>query len=54
LVYRRMDWGTDPAEAEVMQRLLEETRVLSGDGPEATEQAAKAAPAAGLGVDPLP
>jgi len=54
LIYRRMDWGTDPVEAEAMGRLLEETGVLSGDGPEATEQTAKTDPAAGLGVDLLP
>jgi hypothetical protein len=41
-----MDWGTDPAEAETIGRLLEETGVLSGDRPVATEQSAKAAPEA--------
>jgi glycerol-3-phosphate dehydrogenase len=51
LIYRRMDWGTDPAEAETIGRLLEETGVPSGDRPEAAEQSANADPDAGFGVD---
>ncbi len=54
LIYRRMDWGTDPADAEAIGRLLVETGVLSGNRPAPTEQSVKGYPDPDLGVDPLP